>query len=56
MSAQSYDLVVIGTTLGGYKILSKLGTGGMGAVFLAESVDSQARTAIKVVLVLLIVL
>jgi len=39
---------LIGTTLGHYEILSLLGEGGMGAVYLAEHPEIKSRVAIKV--------
>src|SRR5262249_2344567 len=37
-----------GTTLGGYKILERLGTGGTGMVYLAEHEVMRRRVALKV--------
>src|SRR5260370_41203419 len=39
-----------GTTLGHYWILSRLGAGGMGEVFLAEDARLQRKVALKVLL------
>ena len=40
----------LGETLGAYRLISKIGEGGMGAVYLAERADAQyrARVAVKV--------
>ncbi len=38
----------LGSTVAGYRIIRKLGQGGMGAVYLAEQVKLQRRAAIKV--------
>ncbi|CAN5517073.1 hypothetical protein BH10ACI3_BH10ACI3_07060 [soil metagenome] len=45
------DEAFIGSTIGKYKIISKLGVGGMGAVFLAERSDGefQQKVAIKLI-------
>ncbi|MFT5124270.1 MAG: DNA-directed RNA polymerase subunit RPC12/RpoP, partial [Verrucomicrobiales bacterium] len=42
------DVVGSGMIVGGYKVLSKLGTGGMGDVYLAEHATMQRRVALKV--------
>lgn len=42
------DAVGNGMVLGGYKVLHKLGTGGMGNVYLAEHATMQRRVALKV--------
>ncbi len=42
------DEVGNGMVLGGYKVLHKLGTGGMGDVYLAEHATMQRRVALKV--------
>ena len=38
---------MIGATVGHYKIISKIGAGGMGEVFLAEDTRLQRQAAIK---------
>ena len=39
---------MIGTVLGNYRIIEKIGDGGMGSVYLAEQAEIGARSAIKV--------
>jgi pSer/pThr/pTyr-binding forkhead associated (FHA) protein/predicted Ser/Thr protein kinase len=39
--------IAAGTVIGGYRIVSLLGQGGMGVVYLAEKVDSGQRVALK---------
>jgi len=39
---------VIGTTLGRYRLIERIGRGGMANVYVAETVGGQARVAIKV--------
>ncbi|MDF1667722.1 MAG: serine/threonine-protein kinase, partial [Planctomycetota bacterium] len=39
---------LIGQSLGGYKVISKLGAGGMGAVYIAMDVELEKQVAIKV--------
>ena len=41
---------MIGETIGSYKLLARLGVGGMGAVYLAEHTYIGRRAAIKVLL------
>ncbi len=43
------DTPSVGRTLGRYKIVSKLGSGGMGDVYLAEDMHLQRKVAIKVI-------
>jgi serine/threonine-protein kinase len=42
-------LIAVGQSIGNYRILSKLGTGGMGAVYLAEHPQIGKRVALKVI-------
>lgn len=39
---------LVGKTLGGYRIIQKIGKGGMGAVYLAEQVSLHRQVALKV--------
>src|SRR5260370_1403398 len=49
VSRPAPDESYIGTTLGGrYRVLSKLGQGGMGVVYLAEHVMIEKKVAVKV--------
>ena len=43
-------VIVIGETVGSYKLLARLGVGGMGEVYLAEHKYIARRAAIKVLL------
>jgi serine/threonine protein kinase len=40
--------ILLGTSVGGYKIASKLGEGGMGAVYVAEHPILEKRVAVKI--------
>ncbi len=42
-------MIAVGQSIGNYRILSKLGTGGMGAVYLAEHPQIGKRVALKVI-------
>lgn len=44
---RSYVPVTIGTTVGRYKIVDKIGAGGMGEVFLAEDNELHRKVALK---------
>ena len=39
---------MIGETIGNFRVLSRLGRGGMGEVFLAEHTSIQTKVAVKV--------
>ena len=38
---------VVGTVLGSYRVVRRLGRGGMGTVYLAEHVEIQSKVALK---------
>jgi len=46
---QTIEIVAIGSDVGCYRILQRIGAGGMGTVFLAEDTESGNRVAMKVV-------
>ncbi len=45
------DMQLIGTTIGGWRLIERVGVGGMGSVFLAERADGEfeQRAAVKIV-------
>ena len=49
LAVQSADLISAGQTFGSYRILNKIGTGGMGAVYLAEHPLIGKKVALKVI-------
>ena len=45
-----YKVLVSGSTVKNYKIISRIGRGGMGEVYLAEDTDLNRMTALKFLL------
>ena len=45
--AQATDKVEVGSEIGGYRIVEQIGQGGMGTVYLADSVAGDGRFALK---------
>ncbi len=46
--AQATDKVEVGSEIGGYRVVEQIGQGGMGTVYLADSVAGDGRFALKV--------
>jgi eukaryotic-like serine/threonine-protein kinase len=51
VAAESNDRSMVGTRIGLYKIISEIGRGGMGAVYLAERDDQQFKKRVAVKLI-----
>jgi len=47
MSGKEADILEAGNSLGHYRILKKIGGGGMGEVFLAEDVNLKRKVALE---------
>ncbi|MBK7392040.1 MAG: serine/threonine protein kinase [Chloracidobacterium sp.] len=49
LALSSVDDVVVGRSIGNYKVIKEIGRGGMGAIYLAEREDFQHRVALKII-------
>ena len=49
LALNSVEDVVVGRSIGNYKVIKEIGRGGMGAIYLAEREDFQHRVALKII-------